>query len=383
MPCHAELMGLKDGETIAVFSSSLSAAADYAALDTLLWRIAAAGLVVGLLVIAGIWRLLGGVVTRPLSRMTEIMRRLAEGDTKVAVPAEDRGDEIGAMAKAILVFRDAAIENARLESEAKRHQAEAERARAAAAAAELTAIADERALVNASIGVALAKLAGKDLSYRMTSEIPPAYRDLQANFNGAIAELETAMRNVSSAAIAINTDTSEIAVVADRISARAEQEAANLEETNAALGEITNVTRQSAEGAANAREMGVVADQDSQKSLTVVREAVAAMDAISKTSAEIGQIIGVIDEIALPDEPAGAQRGRRGRARQRSGQRLRRGGHGGQDAGAARRRGGQGNQDPHLQLRRRGRARRGARPRDRRSARAHDRQGRGNQPHRQ
>ena len=54
MPCHAEVMGLKEGETIAVFSSSLSAAGEYAALDTLLWRIAGAGLVVGLLVIAGI-----------------------------------------------------------------------------------------------------------------------------------------------------------------------------------------------------------------------------------------------------------------------------------------------------------------------------------------
>ena len=118
MPCHAGAMGLNEGEMIAVFSSSLSAAADCAALNTLLWRIAGAGLIVGLLVIAGIWRLLGGVVTRPLARMTETMRRLAEGDTKVAVPAEDRGDEIGAMAKAILVFRDAAIENVRLESEA-------------------------------------------------------------------------------------------------------------------------------------------------------------------------------------------------------------------------------------------------------------------------
>ena len=299
MPCHAGAMGLNEGETIAVFSSSLSAAADYAALNTLLWRIAAAGLIVGLLVIAGIWRLLGSVVTRPLARMTEIMRRLAEGDTKVAVPAEDRGDEIGAMAKAILVFRDAAIENARLESEAERHHAEAERAQAAAAAAQSKAIGDERALVNASIGVALAKLAGKDLSYRMTSEIPSAYRELQSNFNGAIAELETAMRNVSFAAIAINSDASGVAVVADRISARTERQAASLEETNAALGDITSVTQRSAEGAANAQAMGVAADQDSQKSLAVVHEAVAAMDAISKTSAEIGQIIGVIDEIAF------------------------------------------------------------------------------------
>ncbi len=299
MPCHAGAMGLNEGEMIAVFSSSLSAAADCAALNTLLWRIAGAGLIVGLLVIAGIWRLLGGVVTKPLARMTETMRRLAEGDTKVAVPAEDRGDEIGAMAKAILVFRDAAIENVRLESEAKRHHAEAELARDAAAAAQLQAIGDERALDNASIGVALAKLAGKDLSYRMTSEIPPAYSELQSNFNGAIAELETAMRNVSSAATAINTNAGSIAAAADRISARTEQQAANLEETNASLGEITNVTNQSAEGAATAREMVVVADQDSQKSLAVVHEAVAAMDAISKTSAEIGQIIGVIDEIAF------------------------------------------------------------------------------------
>ena len=134
---------------------------------------------------------------------------------------------------------DAAIENARLESEAERHHAEAERAQAAAAAAQSKAIGDERALVNASIGVALAKLAGKDLSYRMTSEIPSAYRELQSNFNGAIAELETAMRNVSSAAIAINSDASGVAVVADRISARTERQAASLEETNAALGDIT------------------------------------------------------------------------------------------------------------------------------------------------
>jgi methyl-accepting chemotaxis protein len=298
MGCHAELMGLKEGETIAVFSSSLSAAEEYAALNTLLWRVGGVGLFVGFMVIAGIWRLLGGVVTKPLSRMTEIMRRLAEGDTKVVVP-QDRGDEMGAMAKAILVFRDAAVEKARLESEAEAHRAEAERARAAAEAAQIGAIADERALVNNSIGVALANLASKDLSYRMTSEIPAAYRELQSNFNDAIAELEDAMRSVSSAAIAINASSTSIAAAADRIAARTEQQAANLEETNAALGEITSVTQRSAEGAANAREVVVVADQDSQRSLTVVREAVTAMDAISKSSTQIGQIIGVIDEIAF------------------------------------------------------------------------------------
>ena len=134
----------------------------------------------------------------------------------------------------------------------------------------------------------------------MTSEIPSAYRELQSNFNGAIAELETAMRNVSSAAIAINSDASGVAVVADRISARTEQQAASLEETAAALGEITERDPAVRGGRARTPRPGSSPPtEDSQKSLAVVHEAVAAMGAIAKTSAEIGQIIGVIDEIAF------------------------------------------------------------------------------------
>ncbi len=299
MICHGQAMGLKEGETIAVFSSSLSAAKDYSALNALLWRIAGAGLVVSLLVIAVIWSLLGRVVTRPLARMTEIMGRLAEGDTKVVVPAEDRGDEIGAMAKAILVFRDAAIDKARLESEAEEQRHAAERARAAAEEAQTKAIADERKLVNDSIGVALARLAQKDLSWRMTSDIPASYRKLQSNFNDAIGELEGAMQDVRSAAQTIDAGVDRITSGADRLAARAEQQAANLEETNAALGEITHATELSAGNAAAARKVAAIADKDSQKSLSVVREAVGAIDSISRTSAEVGQVIGVIQEIAF------------------------------------------------------------------------------------
>ena len=85
----------------------------------------------------------------------------------------------------------------------------------------------------------------------MTSEIPAAYRELQSNFNEAIAVLEAATQNVSSAAIAINTGATKVTAAADRISARTERQAANLEETNASLGEITHVTKQSAKGAAS------------------------------------------------------------------------------------------------------------------------------------
>jgi methyl-accepting chemotaxis protein len=55
-------------------------------------------------------------ITRPVAGMTAAMRRLAEGDTAVAVPSQDARDEIGAMAKAVEVFRQNAIARAELEA---------------------------------------------------------------------------------------------------------------------------------------------------------------------------------------------------------------------------------------------------------------------------
>jgi methyl-accepting chemotaxis protein len=292
-------MGLKDGEVIAVFSSSLSTVKDTAALRWFLLLLAAGAAVAGLLAILGIRLVLGRVVTRPLAGMTQAMRRLAEGDTTIEVPAQDRTDEIGQMAGAVLVFRDAAVENARLEREAGEHRSRADRERDAADRAQQEAIRLERSIVANSIGVGLANLAAKDLTYRMSADIPEAYRELQADFNEAIGQLEEAMRSVAGSTGAIQAGTREISTAADDLSQRTEQQASSLEETAAALEEITTTVRKSAEGAAHAREVVAAADTDAKKSSTVVREAVGAMDAIAKSAGQISQIIGVIDEIAF------------------------------------------------------------------------------------
>ncbi|MGJ4945921.1 methyl-accepting chemotaxis protein [Bradyrhizobium sp. HKCCYLS1011] len=65
------------------------------------------------LVIGGLGGLIRGVV-RPLTQMTRTMRQLADGDLDVQIPFAERGDEIGAMAGALAVFKTSAIENARL-----------------------------------------------------------------------------------------------------------------------------------------------------------------------------------------------------------------------------------------------------------------------------
>ncbi|MHB2207062.1 methyl-accepting chemotaxis protein [Methylobacterium sp. CM6257] len=91
-------------------------------------RAAAALLATLLLVAIGLAVLFRGVL-RPIGLMTATMQRLAAGDTYLEVPARDRDDEVGAMARAVDVFKDNLIRTRQLEAEAEaaRQTAEAQR----------------------------------------------------------------------------------------------------------------------------------------------------------------------------------------------------------------------------------------------------------------
>jgi methyl-accepting chemotaxis protein len=112
--CHAANMGLTNGEVIAVFSASLSTAAEFAALRHLLIGVAAAGIGAALLMMLTIRVIFGRIVSRRLTGMTAVMRKLAEGDRAVEIPAQQYGDEVGGMADAVAVFKRNAIEADRL-----------------------------------------------------------------------------------------------------------------------------------------------------------------------------------------------------------------------------------------------------------------------------
>ena len=82
----------------------------------------------GLAIAAAI--LVGRSITVPASRLTAVMQRLAAGDNDVAIPGAERRDEIGDMARTVVVFRDNAIERARLQdADAERERAEDRQAR--------------------------------------------------------------------------------------------------------------------------------------------------------------------------------------------------------------------------------------------------------------
>ncbi len=83
----------------------------------------ALGVAAAMIVLTGI---LGFVIvrgiTRPITGMTNAMQKLADGDTATEIPARERGDEVGVMARAVEVFRDKMIEAER--SRAERNEAE-------------------------------------------------------------------------------------------------------------------------------------------------------------------------------------------------------------------------------------------------------------------
>ena len=235
-------------------------------------------------------------LARPIANLTNAMSRLAEGDLSVDIPGVAKRDEMGVMARSVVVFRDGARQYRRLQdnAEADRMRSETERQ-----AAEEAAIAGERHRVIGSIGAGLAQIAAGNLTNRMTGVFPDAYRDLQKNFNDAVEQLEHAVANVALVAGKIGAETRQLQGSAHTMASHMEQNAANLAEAALALGSISSAIHIVANNAEEASQIVATTRDEAKASGLIVAEAMAAMRRIEQSSAEIAKIIGVVDEIAF------------------------------------------------------------------------------------
>ncbi|MGX5665436.1 methyl-accepting chemotaxis protein [Rhizobium daejeonense] len=150
-----------------------------------------------------------------------------------------------------------------------------------------------------AINEGLAALASGDLTHRITAEMQPKAMSLKTNFNVAADKLFEMMRSVVTVIGSVRGGAVEIGRASDDLSRRTEQQAASLEETAAALEQITATVKRSAEGARKVADVTVDARASAEQSGGIVENAVVAMSQIEASSKEIGQIIGVIDEIAF------------------------------------------------------------------------------------
>ncbi|OYX79837.1 MAG: chemotaxis protein [Brevundimonas sp. 32-68-21] len=241
---------------------------------------------------------IGRSVSAPVVALERRMRGLADGDKTSEIPGVKRGDEIGKMASALAIFRDAAIEKDRLEAETLSQRSMSEQERAAREA-EKAAEAEADRVTIAALGQGLSAMADGDLTYRIEAEFAPKAAQLKTDFNAAIAQLQQAVAVVVANIAGIRSGAGEISQAADDLSRRTEQQAAGLEETAAALDEITATVNKTASGARQASDVVQAAKGDAETSGVIVRDAVQAMQAIEGSSEQISQIIGVIDEIAF------------------------------------------------------------------------------------
>lgn len=153
-------------------------------------------------------------------------------------------------------------------------------------------------LVEALAG-ALGRLSAGDLTARIDAAVQGDHVRVRDDYNAAVESLRQTLGQALGAIAALRGGAGEISSASDDLSRRTEQQAASLEETAAALDQITATVKRSADGARQASTAAAGARTEADRSAEVVRQAVAAMDGIKRSSAQIGDIIGVIDEIAF------------------------------------------------------------------------------------
>ncbi|WP_377808523.1 methyl-accepting chemotaxis protein [Azospirillum sp. A29] len=276
-------------------------------------------------------------IVRPVVQMTGTMTDLAAGNLTVDVPALANRDEIGHMAKAVLVFKENAIEKKRMDEaererlEAERRAAEAQRVREQAIGEEIASLIDavskgdlDRRIdlagkdgfyrtmseginrltdtveaVIADLGEVLAALAQGDLNRRVTRDYQGAFEQVKTDVNTTSTRLAEIVGQITQAAETIAAAAAEVSLGSSDLADRTEQQASSLEETAASMEELGATVRSNAENAQRANVMAAQARGSAESGGGVAGSAIEAMRRIEESSRKITDIIGVIDEIAF------------------------------------------------------------------------------------
>jgi methyl-accepting chemotaxis protein len=213
--------------------------------------IALVGLAAVLIGLAFSWWI-GRSITRPLNGLAEAMARLAAGDTSAQIPATQAKDELGTMARTVIVFRDTMIERERLAAGETQAHREREN-RGEAIAATITRF-------EFSVDQALAKVREAAQRLEITStQLNSAADQVSAEARTAEERVGVAAGNVTSAAGAV-------------------------EELAASIGEIAGQANRSTEVSSRA-----VGD---------ARRTVRTMSELGEAASRIGEVVGLIQAIA-------------------------------------------------------------------------------------
>ncbi len=273
-------------------------------------------------------------ISRPISRLTHTMDALADGDLDVEVRGADGKDELGAMARAVEVFRENGLKVAQMtEAEAAQIiRTQAERAammqdlqRAFGAVVDAAIAGDFTKRVDAEFpddelntlarsvnnlvatvdrgvgetGSVLASLADTDLTKRMEGDYQGAFAKLKADTNAVAEKLTDIVGQLKDTSRTLKAATGEILSGANDLSERTTRQAATIEETSAAMEQLASTVMQNAERAKEASGVASTVTRTAEEGGQVMHQATEAMERITQSSGKISNIIGLIDDIAF------------------------------------------------------------------------------------
>ncbi|MEL7189165.1 MAG: methyl-accepting chemotaxis protein [Pseudomonadota bacterium] len=231
-----------------------------------------AGLLIVASVIAGLI-VMNRRVLQPLGDTSHVMSEMAKGNLDIGERTDHRNDEIGEMTRAIEVFRDASR---------KQH-----------------ASAEKQEVVVRKLNEGLQQVANGDLTANIREPFDPEYESLRAGFNQTTQKLSEIIASVRTSVESVGTGSHEIRIASEDLANRNERQAASIEESAAEMKQVTSLVKQTAQNAAEAKDLMAQTNSQANAGGEVVSKAVHAMSSIEKSSSEITQIIDVIDGIAF------------------------------------------------------------------------------------
>lgn len=224
--------------------------------------------------------LIGRSITKPLDRVTGAIHRIGEGSYDVTVVDTDRTDELGDIAKAVERQRVALIEAREAEEERNRQQ-------------------EQLRIVVDRMRDGMQRLADGDLSATIDQPFSQEYEVLRVNYNQTLAKLNATISQVVGVAESIRARSNEINHASVDLSRRTENQAAALEETAAALDALTVSVKANASGASEVETTVRTTRAEAEESGKVVKAAVSKMTEIQRSSEQISNISGTIEDIAF------------------------------------------------------------------------------------
>jgi methyl-accepting chemotaxis protein len=223
------------------------------------------------------WKRIG----QPMAQLAQLISDLSKRDFAVAVPFTKRGDEIGQIARAADILRIAGRDH---EAELRKIEEERDGDQA-------------RAFLELASG--LNRLANRDLSAPIETELAAEYEELRSDFNATQAALIDAITQIANSSSRMNTSISGIASATEDLSDRTGGSANELQKTAATLQRMTELVKAAAQGATEAEGIAKDAKTNVELSTAVLSETVQAMRDLDESSDKIVAIVDMVDDIAF------------------------------------------------------------------------------------